>query len=71
MNASCKHIIEEFEQNLAKRKELKATQQTQQTQQTQPATKIVQGRASLPAQKAPTKADTINKPGPSTAAQTV
>lgn len=51
-------MLEEFERNLAKQKELKAAQQ-------QANTKIV-GRASLPAQKSIIKAET-SKPGPSTA----
>ncbi|EZA62581.1 uncharacterized protein LOC105276812 [Ooceraea biroi] len=58
--STCKNMLEEFERNLAKQKELKAAQQ-------QANTKIV-GRASLPAQKPPIKAE-VNKPGPSTAVQ--
>lgn len=58
--ATCKNMLEEFERNLAKQKELKAAQQ-------QANTKVV-GRASLSAQKTPIKAE-VNKPGPSTAIQ--
>jgi len=53
-------MLEEFERNLAKQKELKAAQQ-------QTNTKVV-GRASLPAQKSVIKTE-VNKPGPSTATQ--
>lgn len=58
--ATCKNMLEEFERNLAKQKELKAAQQ-------QTNTKVV-GRASLPAQKSVIKTE-VNKPGPSTATQ--
>jgi len=58
--ATCKNILDEFERNLAKQKELKAAQQ-------QANTRVV-GRANLPAQKSVIKAET-SKPGPSTAAQ--
>lgn len=58
--ATCKNMLEEFERNLAKQKELKAAQQ-------QANTRVV-GRASLPVQKSVIKAE-ASKPGPSTAAQ--
>lgn len=58
--ATCKQLLEEFERNLAKQKELKAAQQ-------QTNTKIV-GRTSLPAPKSNIKPET-SKPGPSTASQ--
>lgn len=58
--AVCKNLLEEFERNLAKQKELKAAQQ-------QASTKVV-ARASLPAQKAIIKVE-ASKPGPSTASQ--
>ncbi|XP_025996673.2 pneumococcal serine-rich repeat protein [Solenopsis invicta] len=58
--ATCKNMLEEFERNLAKQKELKAAQQ-------QSNTRVV-GRASLPAQKSVIKVE-ASKPGPSTAAQ--
>lgn len=58
---ACKHLLEEFERNLAKQKELKAAQQ----QAT--AMKTV-ARPSLPAQKSMAKQEVV-KPGPSSAAQ--
>lgn len=58
--ATCKNMLEEFERNLAKQKELKAAQQ-------QSNTRVV-GRASLPAQKSVIKVE-ASKPGPSTATQ--
>ncbi|XP_029168681.1 flocculation protein FLO11 [Nylanderia fulva] len=58
--ATCKNMLEEFERNLAKQKELKAAQQ-------QTNTKIV-GRVSLSAQKPVMKTE-VSKPGPSTASQ--
>jgi len=58
--ATCKNLLEEFERNLAKQKELKAQQQ---------ANARPVGRPSLAAQKAAMKAAEVNKPGPSTAAQ--
>ncbi|XP_060833249.1 uncharacterized protein LOC132916869 isoform X1 [Bombus pascuorum] len=57
--ATCKHLLEEFERNLAKKKELKAAQQQ--------ATVKAAGRGAHPAQKAIIKAEA--KPGPSTAGQ--
>ncbi|XP_072751402.1 uncharacterized protein Chro [Anoplolepis gracilipes] len=57
--ATCKNMLEEFERNLAKQKELKAAQQ-------QTNVKVI-GRASLPAQKPVMKVEV--KPGPSTATQ--
>ncbi|XP_053970786.1 uncharacterized protein LOC128895175 isoform X2 [Hylaeus anthracinus] len=57
--ATCKHLLEEFERNLAKQKELKAAQQQ--------ANAKVAGRGSHLAQKTVIKAEA--KPGPSTAAQ--
>ncbi|XP_043248089.1 proteoglycan 4 [Colletes gigas] len=57
--ATCKHLLEEFERNLAKQKELKAAQQQ--------ANAKAAGRGSHLAQKTVIKADA--KPGPSTAAQ--
>lgn len=58
--ATCKNMLEEFERNLAKQKELKAAQQTN--------AKVI-GRTSLPAQKSPIIKAEVSKPGPSTAAQ--
>lgn len=58
--ALCKNMLEEFERNLAKQKELKAAQQ-------QANTKIIR-RPSLPAQKQVIKVD-ASKPGPSSASQ--
>ncbi|XP_033178164.1 uncharacterized protein LOC117233890 isoform X3 [Bombus vosnesenskii] len=57
--ATCKHLLEEFERNLAKKKELKAAQQQ--------ATAKAAGRGAHPAQKTIIKAEA--KPGPSTAGQ--
>ncbi|XP_006570084.1 platelet binding protein GspB isoform X7 [Apis mellifera] len=57
--ATCKHLLEEFERNLAKQKELKAAQQQ--------ANAKAAGRGGNPAQKTIIKSDA--KPGPSTAAQ--
>ncbi|XP_018405210.1 PREDICTED: platelet binding protein GspB isoform X2 [Cyphomyrmex costatus] len=57
--ATCKSLLDEFERNLAKQKELKAQQQAN--------TKIV-GRVSLQTQKSVMKAET-SQPGPSTAVQ--
>ncbi|XP_076169522.1 chromodomain-containing protein chromator isoform X2 [Ptiloglossa arizonensis] len=57
--ATCKHLLEEFERNLAKQKELKAAQQQ--------ANAKAAGRGGHPAQKTVIKAEA--KPGPSTAAQ--
>lgn len=56
--ATCKHLLEEFERNLAKQKELKAAQQQ--------ANAKAAGRGQ-PAAKTVIKAEA--KPGPSTAAQ--
>lgn len=53
-------MLEEFERNLAKQKELKAAQQQTNAK--------VMGRGSLPAQKSIIKTE-VNKPGPSTATQ--
>ncbi|XP_014475320.1 PREDICTED: serine-rich adhesin for platelets isoform X1 [Dinoponera quadriceps] len=58
--AVCKNLLEEFERNLAKQKELKAAQQ-------QANTKVV-ARTSLSAQKPVIKVE-ASKPGPSTASQ--
>ncbi|EFN79319.1 Chromodomain Y-like protein [Harpegnathos saltator] len=58
--AVCKNLLEEFERNLAKQKEMKAAQQ-------QTGTKVV-ARTSLPAQKTVIKVE-ASKPGPSTASQ--
>lgn len=58
--AVCRNLLEEFERNLAKQKELKAAAQQQ-------TTKVVT-RTSVPAQKAIIKVET-SKPGPSTASQ--
>ncbi|XP_032687196.1 mucin-5AC isoform X2 [Odontomachus brunneus] len=58
--AICKNLLEEFERNLAKQKELKAAQQ-------QASTKVVT-RTSLPVQKPVIKVE-ASKPGPSTASQ--
>lgn len=58
--AICKNLLEEFERNLAKQKELKAAQQ-------QAGAKVV-ARTSLPAQKPAIKVEP-SKPGPSTASQ--
>lgn len=60
--AVCRNLLEEFERNLAKQKELKAAAQQQTA-----GTKVVT-RTSLPAQKAIIKVET-SKPGPSTASQ--
>lgn len=60
--ATCKNMLEAFERNLAKQKELKASQQ-------QANTKIV-GRATVTPQKSVIKVEP-SKPGPSTAAQVV
>lgn len=60
--ATCKNMLEEFERNLAKQKELKASQQ-------QANTKVV-GRPSMTVQKPVIKVEP-SKPGPSTAAQAV
>ncbi|XP_006624360.1 platelet binding protein GspB isoform X7 [Apis dorsata] len=57
--ATCKHLLEEFERNLAKQKELKAAQQQ--------ANAKAAGRGGNPAQKTIIKTEA--KPGPSTAAQ--
>ncbi|XP_076248534.1 chromodomain-containing protein chromator isoform X5 [Calliopsis andreniformis] len=57
--ATCKHLLEEFERNLAKQKELKAAQQQ--------ANAKAAGRGAHPAQKTIIKTEA--KPGPSTAAQ--
>ncbi|XP_043525405.1 chromobox protein homolog 2 isoform X3 [Frieseomelitta varia] len=57
--ATCKHLLEEFERNLAKKKELKAAQQQGNTK--------AAGRGGHPAQKTIIKTEA--KPGPSTAAQ--
>nr|XP_033340428.1 serine-rich adhesin for platelets isoform X2 [Megalopta genalis] len=57
--ATCKHLLEEFERNLAKQKELKAAQQQ--------ANAKAAARAAHPIQKTVIKTDA--KPGPSTAAQ--
>ncbi|KAK1121375.1 hypothetical protein K0M31_010669 [Melipona bicolor] len=57
--ATCKHLLEEFERNLAKKKELKAAQQQ--------ANAKAAGRGGHPAQKTIIKTEA--KPGPSTAAQ--
>ncbi|XP_015438268.1 PREDICTED: flocculation protein FLO11 isoform X2 [Dufourea novaeangliae] len=57
--ATCKHLLEEFERNLAKQKELKAAQQQ--------ANAKAAGRGGHLAQKTVIKAEA--KPGPSTAAQ--
>ncbi|CAL7935612.1 unnamed protein product [Xylocopa violacea] len=56
--ATCKHLLEEFERNLAKQKEIKAAQQQ--------ANAKTAGRGSHLAQKTVIKAEA--KPGPSTAA---
>ncbi|XP_012523319.1 uncharacterized protein LOC105829192 isoform X2 [Monomorium pharaonis] len=60
VTTTCKDMLEEFERNLAKQKELKAAQQ-------QSNTRII-GRASLPVQKSVIKVE-ASKPGPSTATQ--
>lgn len=57
--ATCKYLVEEFERNLAKQKELKAAQQ-------QASTKM-SGKGA--AQKAVVKSADANKPGPSNVAQ--
>ncbi|KAK2585222.1 hypothetical protein KPH14_009926 [Odynerus spinipes] len=58
--AACKYLLEEFERNLAKQKELKAAQQ-------QAGNKLA-GKVTVPAQKAVVKSD-ASKPGPSNVAQ--
>lgn len=55
-------MIDEFERNLAKQKELKAAQQ-------QAVAKVIKARPNLPAQKPVVKPAEASKPGPSTAAQ--
>ncbi|XP_012214552.2 uncharacterized protein Chro isoform X2 [Linepithema humile] len=59
--AACQNMINEFERNLAKQKELRAAQQ-------QANAKVAKGRPSLPAQKPAVKPE-ASKPGPSTAVQ--
>ncbi|XP_011308951.1 uncharacterized protein Chro [Fopius arisanus] len=69
---TCKYLLEEFERNLAKQKELKELKaqqqlQLQQQQQHQGVTKVV----SRPVIQKTLIKQEVSKPGPSTAAQTV
>lgn len=58
----CKELLDEFEKNLAKQKEMKAAGQVQNTVKTSTPTRVYM-------QKTVVKADNSVKPGPSSAAQ--